>query len=306
MKLSRFTWRMLLAISISTGMAWNALGHADEGSDPRPVCPPVENQGIETITVFHTQGQQSVTLGRSQCADETSEPAGAEPAEAFPEAELDSGCQGYKDDGNAVAIEENFTAEPNYGESNRDQNGPGENIRAAVDPWEEYAYDEYGYDEYSINDEVVVGSDAGEQAVAANDVEASDGEASDVREPEFNIWGEPIYREVVKAQSGPPEEPLEDPSAAETVAVVGCDADWGADQWDCWYEFEEPVVEASPPAEAGSNVEVGNSVRHLKMQALQMVARSFDHAGRTLQVVSADLMRISGKSVAQRPASQRN
>jgi hypothetical protein len=50
----------------------------------------------------------------------------------------------------------------------------------------------------------------------------------------------------------------------------------------------QQVVETAP----------GSSLRYLERQALRILATSIDHAGRTLQIVSGDLMRISGREVA--------
>lgn len=345
MKLSCFAWRVLLAIMLSCGMSLFPLATAEESNCPdrtHHACPPtpLENacelptaadsgiaggcqfcsehdpiydaevyglvsdapadlEVVEKITVVHVAGRQSVTLTAadpgvstdspdavSEAAGVTAESTSLEETEFtfnFEEYEYD---YGFDDEPEVAAVAELEANEIDMTEPARDDHLAG-------DAWNEYGdYDEYGYDEFSV-DETVADSE-GEQAEEPNHVEV----ASQVIER--NIWGEPINSEVAEPETA--DQPQTSPDSPSPKALATNDECGWAD-WDCWYEFE--IVQE--PAAADTNVDVGNSVRHLKMQTLQILAGSCRHAGRTLQVISDDLMRISGENVAERTSCpQRN
>jgi len=93
------------------------------------------------------------------------------------------------------------------------------------------------------------------------------------------------------------------PKASVTGRPVGetapCDDECGWEDWDCYYEFQPKEV-----AESTADIDLGNSLRHLERQALRILANSIDHAGRTLQTVSDDLMRMSDGEVARKNPSK--
>jgi hypothetical protein len=191
----------------------------------------------------------------------------------------------YADYWNGVEVAEEASEADLWGEDTE--------ARLAEDASMDSEFDDFWYEESQESDYDNYWADE-PAAVQPSPTEAAD--SNDLLHPvaqALNAMGILPLAELVVVETSPKKLASKLPNAAPSGVAAPCDDECGWEDWDCYYEFpqeevKQQVVETVP----------GSSLRHLERQALRILATSIDHAGRTLQIVSGDLMRISGREVA--------
>ncbi len=191
----------------------------------------------------------------------------------------------YDDYWNGVEVADEASAVDHWGEDTESELAEDASVDSEFDDFWYEESRESDYDNYWADEPAVV-QPSPTEAADSNDLLHPVAQA-------LNAMGILPLAELVVVESSPKKLASTLPKAAPSVVVAPSNDERGWEDWDCYYEFpqeevKQQVVETVP----------GNSLRHLERQALRILAMSIDHAGRTLQIVSGDLMRISGREVA--------